>query len=70
VSAVCEGQSSACYGNCVEGGLLPITGRRVPHQQLERLGDVMIWPEAPCHSQLAAVIDGWLWEYEVTSWGC
>ena len=28
---------------------------------------VMIWPVAPCHSQLAAVIDGWLWEYGVIS---
>jgi len=28
---------------------------------------VIIWPVAPCHSQMAAVIDGWLWEYGVTS---
>jgi len=30
----------------------------------------MIQPEAPCYSKLASVIDGWLWEYGVTSWGC
>ena len=30
----------------------------------------MIWPMVLCHSQMAAVIDGQLWEYEVTSWRC
>jgi len=28
---------------------------------------VIIWPVAPCHSQMVAVIDGQLWEYGVTS---
>ena len=32
--------------------------------------NVIIWLEAPCYSQLVTVINGWLWEYGVTSWGC
>ena len=29
----------------------------------------MIQPKVLCYSQSAAVIDGWLWKYGVTSWG-
>ena len=30
----------------------------------------MIWPVAPYYSQMVAIIDGQLWEYGITFWGC